>query len=256
MNPKARNLLVAGLAVMAGTAVLLSVFRSNQKLGNPGLRIIAQPVLDPEGNVVGTNSVYLPDFVLDYVSEVVPVTPLELGWLPPDTTYGRRRYRSPDGLEILTSVVLMGTDRTSIHKPQYCLTGQGWQIESTQPAHIRIQRPHPYDLPVMVLTASAAHRTEDGQTIPVRGVYVYWFVAEDYLTESHTQRMWWLARELITHGTLQRWAYVSCFALCVPGGEEAAYARVERFIQASVPDFQLTTGPELAGEPEVQARQF
>ena len=48
------------------------------------------------------------------------------------------------------------------------------------------------------------------------GVYVFWFVADNAYTARHGQRMWWMAREMMRTGVLQRWAYVSCFAACPP----------------------------------------
>jgi hypothetical protein len=37
---------------------------------------------------------------------------------------------------------------------------------------------------------------------------------------------------------LQRWAYVSYFSICEPGQEDAVFARMEKLIAASVPEFQ------------------
>jgi len=54
--------------------------------------------------------------------------------LPRDTSFGQRRYRSPDGAVTQVNVVLMGSDRTSMHKPQFCLEGAGWQIDSAASA--------------------------------------------------------------------------------------------------------------------------
>jgi len=52
--------------------------------------------------------------------------------------------------------------------------------------------------------------------------------------------MWWMARELFRTGELQRWAYVLCFAVCLPGQEEVTFERIRKFIAAAVPEFQLT----------------
>jgi hypothetical protein len=138
----------------------------------------------------------------------------------------------------------MGTDRTSIHQPQYCLTGQGWTIDRTDRLTIPIDRPVKYDLEVLRLTASYPERRPDGTVRIWRGVYVYWFVADGQLTADHTQRMWWMARDLLLRGVLQRWAYVSYFTICAPGQEGAAYAAIEKMIQASVPEFQRATSGE------------
>jgi hypothetical protein len=53
-----------------------------------------------------------------------------------------------------------------------------------------------------------------------------------------------MARDLMTRGVLQRWAYISCFSVCPPGHEEATYARMKEWITAAVPQFQLAAGPE------------
>jgi len=55
--------------------------------------------------------------------------------------------------------------------------------------------------------------------------------------------MWWMARDVIRTGVLQRWAYVSYFAVCPPGAEEATFQRMKKLIVASVPEFQLTPRP-------------
>jgi hypothetical protein len=55
--------------------------------------------------------------------------------------------------------------------------------------------------------------------------------------------MWWMARDLIKTGILQRWAYVSYCAFCLPGQEDATFERMKAFIAASAPEFQLTPFP-------------
>ena len=242
MNKQKWFLGASVLALMGLVAGSLLYLQSHQKLGRPGVRIVPVTIHDPDGKVVGTNSAYLPEVVLNFSSKPHPVTQVELGWLPQDTTYGRRYYTAPDGFELLASIVVMGTDRTSIHKPQYCLTGQGWRIDRSDQTTIRVERPAPYDLPVMRLTATGIRETAAGEKSVARGIYVYWFVADNELTADHLERMWWMARDLICTGTLQRWAYVSCFAACLPGQEEATYRRMKEFIAASVPEFQATGG--------------
>jgi hypothetical protein len=79
----------------------------------------------------------------------------------------------------------------------------------------------------------------------LRGIFVYWFVADNELTDDHRERMWWMARDLIRTGVLQRWAYVTYFSVCGTGQEEATFNRLKRFISASVPEFQLVSGPPI-----------
>ena len=173
-----------------------------------------------------------------------PVSSIEVQWLPPDTMYGRKIYHGPDPTGIMsgimTSVVLMGTDRTSIHKPQYCLTGQGESIVKSEVISIPIARPRPYELKVMKLSTVSQQPIGGGKFAPVSGIFLYWFVADGQLTPYHGERMWLMGRDLLTKGLLQRWAYVAYFSRCLPGQENVLLERMKRFVSDSVPEFQTT----------------
>lgn len=244
MNKQNRLLFTVTLAIIGATAAFLYQAPKHQRLGQPGVR--TRPL-------AGSNrlQVVLPEQVLDYDSQWLDEDEITLNTLPKDTSFGERLYRakSPEGFQLVMNVVLMGTDRSSLHKPQFCLTGQGWSIDSSASTEtvIPISRPGNYDLPVVKLVASK-DTVVDGQHQLVRGVYVYWFVAEDALSASVRgyQRMWMMSKKLLTTGVLQRWAYVSCFSVCPPGDEDATFERMKKFIAASVPEFQLTPRPPLA----------
>jgi len=229
------------LAMTGGVAALLGQLQAFQRLGQPGLVMIEEPVFDEDGEMVNSNTVALPHEVLNFESEPGKVTKAELSWLPRDTTFARRQYRAPDRFWINLSVVLMGQDRTSIHRPQICLTGQGWTTERQDLLEIPIGPPQSYHLPVMRMIARRPIQDESGRVHMLKAVYVYWFVSDGHVTARHGERMWWMAKDLLTHGVLERWAYVSCLAVGRPGEEEVMYARMERFIAASVPQFQLAT---------------
>lgn len=244
MTRRAWIMLGVVFGLMGATAGVLARMQGNQRLGQPGLRIVAEKLYSEKGRLAATNAVFLPKQVLGYESKPLEVTELELGWLPPDTTYGRRRYIASDNDWLDIQVVLMGQDRTSIHQPQYCLAGQGFAIEKTEATSIPIQKPHAYELPVRKMSLSKEVTGANGQKMKFNGFYVYWFLTDKLLTADHRQRMWWMARDLIRTGTLQRWAYVSAFVVCAPGQEEATYQRLTRFLQAVVPEIQLVAGPE------------
>jgi hypothetical protein len=230
------------LLLMGMAASVLLRLRAGHRLGPPGLKLSAVALTNELGATVATNSIHLPEQVLDYRSTLAPIMNQEVEWLPRDTTYGRRRYVASDGFGCQVNVVLMGTDRTSIHKPEYCLPAQGFQIVKHESDRIVIERPHRYELPVMKFTASREVKGRNGSLVRANALYVFWFVSGNQLTEDHLERMWWMARDLFRTGELPRWAYVGILALCQPGGEEAAYARMKEFIRAAVPEFQLVAG--------------
>ncbi len=239
----------AVLALVGATAGVLSQARFLQKMGQPGVKLVEAQVYDSATNVIGNVTVPLPASVLDYQSRVLPISVTEVNWLPKDTTFARRLYEASNAPPMMLSVILMGADRGSIHQPQICLTGQGFQIEKQEITSIPVTRPYAYDLPVMKVTAGKRVKTKDGREVPLRSLYVYWFVADQRLTAQHGARMWSMARDLLLKGTLQRWAYVSCFAQCLPGQEDATYEQMKRLIAAAVPDFQLVAGPPASVGP-------
>jgi exosortase len=242
----------AVLIITAGAAGFLATQHTRQKLGQPGVRVEQRPMYAIDGGAstnepkrVAESRVHLPARVLNFESQEFPIQHSTWQTLPKDTVFGHRAYGQTNDITLDVQVVLMGADRSSIHKPQYCLTGSGFDIMKTEPQTIRIERPEPHDLPVMKL--SLGRTVRDGENVRREaGVFVYWFVADGELTAEHRQRMWWMARDMLKTGVLQRWAYVICFAPCAPGAEEATYARMKEFIAAAVPEFHTRAPGQMA----------
>lgn len=244
MNRQKLILLAIALGVIGIAAAFLGQMKAHQRLGSPGVK--TRPLAG------GPNlEVLLPERVLDL--ESIPQTQAEVvtNILPPDTSFGQRLYFKIAGKEtnsqVLVNVVLMGADRTSIHKPQYCLEAAGWHIDdsATLETTIPVPRPQPYSLPVIRLWTTREVSDANGRPAKLRGLYVYWFVADGVLSgdKSGKKWMWGMAKHMFETGELQRWAYVSCFTVCTPGHEDVTYERMKQFIVAAVPEFQLTPKP-------------
>lgn len=247
MNRNKWILALVTLLLIGSAAIVLAKYKSIQRLGAPGVK--TEPIAGTK-NV----NVILPAQVLDYTSELLEQSEIVTNVLPKDTSYGQRRYTAPDKLSVQVNVVLMGSDRTSLHKPDFCLEGAGWRIDqaATVQTTIPIEKPHHYELPVTKLLVTREFE-DKGQKVTLSGVYVYWYVADGVLSgdPSGFGRMWSMSKTLVTTGILQRWAYITYFAVCPPGLEDETYARLKQLITASVPEFQLTPKPktELAGSP-------
>ena len=234
MNRSKWILVLLTLVLIGSAAAVLAHYKSVQRLGNPG--VVTRPIANSKNL-----EVVLPERVLDFTYKWMPQAEIVTNVLPKDTSYGQCFYIAPDEkFGVQANVVLMGTDRASMHKPQFCLTGAGWNIQSTEMISIPLEKPIPYNLPVIKLTASRTFQ-DGGREREYSGVYVYWYVCGDKISASPTgtDRMWSMARNLITTGVLERWAYISFFATCPPGQEEATFERMKPLIAASVPEFQL-----------------
>jgi len=234
MNRRKLILSFVAVAMIAGTAALLAAVP--QKLGRPGVKA---------SEVSGSPrmQIHLPE-VSGFASTNRDLDEKSLEMLPKDTSTAEKIYCQPGSVPIVASVVLMGTDRTSIHKAEYCLQGQGFHIEQMTKDSVRMTQPQPYDLPVIKLMATGTELV-DGKKITKRCVYVYWYVADGALSNDPRgiERMWAMTKGLLFTGILQRWAYVRFYAFCDPGQEDATYESIKRMIAAAVPQFQTTPSP-------------
>jgi hypothetical protein len=135
--------------------------------------------------------------------------------LPPDTILLKKRYSSPEGAVLFASVVMSGRERSSIHRPQLCLVGQGNEIIKSTVVPVPLTGRS--DLPVMLLDMLRNWRSPDGRQGEHPSYYAYWFVGKGRETPYNLQRMIWMATDRIFHNTSHRWAYIS-----VSGGRDEA----------------------------------
>ncbi len=232
LSTKKWLLFATTLTLLAGTMGALTWLKSHQRLGAPGVKAVAIP-----GSVA--MHVELPEHVLDFSSTNVPEPQLVLGYLPKDTSYTGRCYFTTNGAWVNATLILMGADRTSIHRPDYCLPGQGWEIREKTLLKLPVAGAHPYELPVMKWRIGRIVQTPDGTQQAVSGFYVFWFSTENETTTDFPTMLKSMLFHLVRHGVLQRWAYVSYFTACLPGQEDATFARMKALITASVPEIQL-----------------
>jgi len=139
--------------------------------------------------------------------------------LPDDTGLVRKYYSLPGNRDgIYTTIVLSGDDRSSIHRPQVCLTAAGNEI--TDERTIRIPLAGREDLlEVRVMDMSRSFTRADGTPSTSSSYYAYWFVGKGRETASHLERMGWMAYDRIFHGVSHRWAYIAMSGVRVPGSD-------------------------------------
>ena len=126
--------------------------------------------------------------------------------LPEDTEFVKSAFTNAVGTRLFTSIVLSGTARDSIHRPQRCLKGQGNTLDGEYNLVVPLEGRDP--LTVRVIKASRTYRTAEG-SVPYYSFYAYWFVGQDRETPSHYSRMFWLAWDRVVRSTANRWAYIA-----------------------------------------------
>lgn len=161
----------------------------------------------------------------------MPMDRAEAAILPSDTGLARAGYRDRLQREpaVLASIVLSGSDRSSIHRPELCLTGAGWTLSERRRAVWEVQG---RVIPVTLLRLEREMGIE-GESTRIEAWYAYWFVGGKRMVRSHLERMAWTAWERLFRLRTQRWAYIT---LLTPSeGEVAALLRLEAMAAALVP---------------------
>ena len=133
----------------------------------------------------------------------------ERSMLPADTGLVRKYYSLPDSQSGLhATIVLSGDDRSSIHRPQVCMTAAGHEIARERVIRIPLEgREKP--LEVMVMDMARPFTREDGTQGAYASYYAYWFVGKDRETASHLARMAWMGYDRVFRGVSHRWAYIA-----------------------------------------------
>jgi len=187
----------------------------------------------------GRSPVELPTFLgVDWIGRGSEVTDIERQVLPPDTGFSRKTYVSlaDPSKQVFLSIVLSGRDRTSIHRPEYCLVGQGWTIRGSF-AHRFAYPGARGGFPATVLRIEREVMTPSGKR-SVSQLFAYYFVGADVVVATHWDRLARDAVDRVLHGTSDRWAYVVA-ETPDPDGEDAALRRMQAVLGAAMPGFQL-----------------
>jgi hypothetical protein len=240
MNLQELKVALIALGLIGLAALSLSLRRNS--LGKPGLILESQVLTNETGVKVADQRVAFPSGIPGFTDALLPITEKEIEVLPKDTTFGRRIYQNEtDQYRYQFNAILMGSDRTSLHKPYYCITGQGWRIDKYDVITIPMADPKPYELRAQLLTTTGEYRSDQGK-VPLSGLFIYWYVSDTQLAATHKDQMWLLGHDLITQGVLKRWSYISVFSVCQPGDEQAHVQRMKRIIADVVPKFQIPPG--------------
>jgi len=202
--------------------------------------------LEPRAGVV----MELPVLMGDYFGKKGEMSQAEMNILPKDTELVRRIYADSQGHEITCSIVLSGAEQRSIHRPEACLTGQGWDI--TGQDYISIPLASGHNLTARRLTLEREAVGANNEHFPVRAFYIYWFVGQGVTTSSHVKRILLSNWDRVVHGRAHRWAYVSFFSMVTdnlrPGGadEKQTQSLLVDFSRQIVPSFQISEMPSQA----------
>ncbi|WP_438480128.1 exosortase/archaeosortase family protein [Oleiharenicola lentus] len=188
----------------------------------------------------GTNPVTLPEYLgIDWMGQSAEITPIERETLPADTGFSRKNYVSlrDRRQQVFLSIVLSGRDRSSIHRPELCLVGQGWTIVGQSVSSFNWPGRDAAAVPATFLRIEKEISMEPGKAVKVPALFAYWFVGSDKVVASNTERVVCTALDRLRYLQAHRWAYVVVQTHALDG-EAAARARLQAVLSHAFPAFQ------------------
>ena len=204
----------------------------------------APPNIAPESGVV----MDLPTLVGEYWGTSEPVSPSELALLPADTEFEKKIYQDLSGNSLTAQIVLSGGEKRSIHRPEVCLPGQGWSVQSANVVPITLANGRTLD--VMKLTLTRQIEVAPGERRTLKSYFLYWFVGKDTTTPYHWVRLAKTNWDMVTKKIQHRWAYVIVTAPVLEGFKPGAKSdqqtldTLKDFVRQAVPKFQLSEMPQ------------
>jgi exosortase len=164
--------------------------------------------------------------------------------LPDDTEFAKKEYLSASPTPVTCEIVLSGVERSSIHRAEACLLGQGWTILGNEEVTVGLGTGRTQKVKLLRLS-----KARDGQRL--FGYFLYWYVGADRTTDDTFSRIFLTSWDQLTRGVNHRWAYVTVNSELPPsqvGSEEAKQALLSRLVRFAADVIPRIQKPEtLAG---------
>jgi hypothetical protein len=142
--------------------------------------------------------------------------------------------------------VLAGGEKRSIHRPEVCLPGQGWTINSSEVVPVTLSTGT--KLQVMKLVLEREVQASAKERIKIKSLFLYWFVGKGVTTPKHETRVFLTSWDRVVHNLNHRWAYVIVNSMVTeglaPGGlnEEETLRMLKAFTAEMAPKFMVSEG--------------
>tara|TARA_B100000900_G_scaffold413800_1_gene438673 strand:+ start:121 stop:759 length:639 start_codon:yes stop_codon:yes gene_type:complete len=199
------------------------------------------------------------DAVSGHVGFTRPVTKEEKKWLPEDTgilkmLYVPRESKASNETEateagISASLILSGTDRRSLHRPEVCLRAQGWRIAGKEVVDVSVGD---QKFRVTDFTIVRKLNEKDGVIRNIRAHYFYWWIGAKRSTPSDFERILFTVLDNMFKNINNRWGYPSVMVYAeleegmtleeIQESDKKARERALNFVRQYAPMFQKSLG--------------
>lgn len=159
-------------------------------------------------------------------------------------------YASPEGRQIMATVILSGFEKRSLHRPEVCLPNQGWTVTDRTPVTLRLADGR--DVTVMLMRIFRDVEPQPGVRVRTRALNFYWYVGSNGTTcAEHYEHIFLSYFDSVFRNIQHRWAMASIFVPLLeqrvgsedPLVEISAAEEARQFISNLAPTFMME-GPQ------------
>lgn len=153
----------------------------------------------------------LPEMAGDFRSPAVEsMTAKEIANFDDSVQLARRLYTSPEGHQILGTLVLSGVMKRTLHTPERCLPDQGWIIAGLQEIPISMGNGESMNVSLMRIFRDV--EVSPGRRYRLKGLNLYWYQgSKGVSTPSYLGSNYLSYRDAIFRNLNHRWGQVSFF---------------------------------------------
>ncbi len=195
--PYWRSATIFGLGAL--TILLCSLTLASDELSSPGV------------------TATLPQSFGGYWGQDIPPSSAEIEQLINNgVELSRFSYTSPSDPPAMATVIIGGPEGRTLHRPEVCLPGQGWRINSTRKTSLDLGLPGIPPIDATLLSLIRQSPNPDGSITSQVGYNLYWYIGHDRMAASYNEH---IARSLfdsVFRNVNHRWSMVSLFHFTKP----------------------------------------
>lgn len=159
-------------------------------------------------------SIALPQRVGEYEGVDESMSLKERSVFDPGVELVRRRYLA-EGHSITATIVLSGTVKKTLHRPENCLPDAGWHISRSETVPVTLANGKKIDASLMHIFCEVP--LQDGGRVRLRALHLYWYHGSHGVsTATYDGHNFITYRDAILRNMNHRWCQVSLYTMLPP----------------------------------------
>lgn len=152
----------------------------------------------------------MPGLLAGYASVDQPMTAREKSILAEDVRIERRLYTRSDRA-ILSTIVLSGAEKRSLHSPDDCLPAQGWMVADKN--FVTLDLGDGFTPTASLMTMYRDVVDANGRRVRLRALNLFWYLGSDGTScAGYEEHIWRTYFDALVKNLNHRWALLTFFA--------------------------------------------